>query len=119
MEEDVSCKIHKVHLEVVTQARDFMPDDSVTYALSDFFKIFSDETRVKILLVLDFGEMCVCDISETLGMSMSAISHQLRMLRNAHLVTSRREGRSIYYSLCDNHIEMILKTALEYIGENR
>ncbi len=101
------------------QAKDFMPNDSVTYALSYFFKIFGDWTRVKILLALDSGEMCVCDISETLGMSMSAVSHQLRMLRDAHLVTSRKEGRSMYYSLCDNHVKTVLETALEHIGEDR
>ena len=77
-----------------------MPDPETIEQLADFFKIFGDGTRVKIMLALDAGEMCVCDISETLGMSMSAVSHQLRMLRDAHLVTSRREGRSIYYSLC-------------------
>ena len=63
------------------------------------------------------GEMCVCDISETLGMSMSAVSHQLRMLRDAHLVTSRREGRSIYYSLCDDHVKTVLETALGHVSE--
>ena len=94
-----------------------MPSPEMVEGLADFFSIFGDSTRVRILLALDTGEMCVCDISETLGMSMSATSHQLRMLREAKLVTSRREGRSVYYSLCDDHVKTVLETALEHVGE--
>lgn len=119
MDEELVCQAHEVHKDAVERASVFMPDPETVEQLADFFKIFGDGTRVKIMLALDAGEMCVCDISETLGMSMSAVSHQLRMLRDAHLVTSRREGRSIYYSLCDDHVKTVLETALEHVGEER
>lgn len=116
-DDDIVCEAREVHNDVVAKAKGFMPPSDTVEGLADFFKIFGDGTRVRILLALDSGEMCVCDISETLGMSMSAVSHQLRMLRDAKLVTSRREGRSIYYSLCDEHVRIVLETALEHIGE--
>lgn len=115
--DDSVCETHEVHGDRVRRAREFMPDPGTVNNLADFFKIFGDGTRVRILLALDAGEMCVCDISETLGMSMSAVSHQLRMLREAKLVTSRREGRSVFYSLCDDHVKTVLETALEHVGE--
>lgn len=118
MTEDV-CDVREIHGDKVARARDSMPDPATVDELADFFRIFGDKTRVKILLALDVGEMCVCDISETLGMSMSATSHQLRMLREAHLVTSRREGKSIIYSLCDEHVRVVLETALEHLQEPR
>lgn len=114
---DIVCEAHETHSDAIASAKEFMPSPETVEDLADFFKIFGDGTRVKILLALDAGEMCVCDISETLGMSMSAVSHQLRMLRDAHLVTSRRAGRSIFYSLCDDHVRIVLETALEHIGE--
>lgn len=117
-ETDLVCETREIHNEAVARARGFMPPQDAVEGLADFFKIFGDGTRVRILLALDAGEMCVCDISETLGMSMSAVSHQLRMLRDAKLVTSRREGRSIYYSLCDDHVRIVLETALEHVGED-
>ena len=117
MDNDSVCQTHEVHPDAVRGAREFMPDQDTVESLADFFKIFGDGTRVRILLALDAGEMCVCDISETLGMSMSAVSHQLRMLRDAKLVSSRRDGRSVYYSLCDDHVRTVLETALEHIGE--
>lgn len=116
MTEEV-CDSVEVHNDRVTNAREAMPDPARTDALADFFKIFGDRTRVRILLALDTGEMCVCDISETLGLSMSATSHQLRMLRDAHLVSYRKEGKSVYYSLCDDHVRVVLETALEHVGE--
>ena len=117
-ETDLVCETREVHNEAVARANGFMPPQDTVEDLADFFKIFGDGTRVRILLALDSGEMCVCDISETLGMSMSAVSHQLRMLKDAKLVTSRREGRSIYYSLCDDHVRIVLETALEHVGED-
>ena len=113
----VACECREVHEDNVRRAKEFMPDAETVDGLADFFKLFGDGTRVRILLALDAGEMCVCDISETLGMTMSAVSHQLRMLREAKLVTSRREGRSMIYSLCDDHVKVVLETALEHIGE--
>ncbi len=112
------CDILEIHNEKVAAAKAAMPSPEHVDGLSDFFRIFSDRTRVKILLALDSGEMCVCDISETLGMSMSATSHQLRMLRDAHLVSYRKEGKSVYYSLCDDHVRNVLETALEHIRED-
>lgn len=114
---DEICDEKEVHGERVSRAKAGMPGQDLTDDLADFFRIFGDRTRVRILLALDSGELCVCDISETLGISMSATSHQLRMLRDAHLVTSRREGKSIYYSLCDDHVRTVLETALEHVGE--
>ncbi len=96
-----------------------MPGTDEIDDLSSFFRIFSDTTRVRILLALDSGEMCVCDISEALGMSMSATSHQLRMLRDANLVSFRKEGKNAYYSLCDEHVRTVLEMALEHIREAR
>lgn len=109
--------MHEVHGDRVSRAKGSMPSPDMVDGLADFFSIFGDRTRVKILLALDSGEMCVCDISETLDMSMSATSHQLRMLREAHLVSSRREGKNIFYSLCDDHVRVVLETALEHLSE--
>ncbi len=92
-------------------------NEPIVDSLSEFFKILGDSTRMRILLALDNGELCVFHISEKLGMSMSAVSHQLRTLRDAKLVASRRDGRSIYYSLCDEHIKTIVETALEHVSE--
>lgn len=118
MSED-TCDVHEVHNEKVRNALDNMPETQDVNGLSDFFKIFSDQTRIRILLALDSGEMCVCDISEALGMSMSATSHQLRMLRDAGLVTFRKEGKNAVYSLCDDHVRIVLEMALEHIREAR
>lgn len=106
-----------MHNEKVRRAVDSMPATEDIDGLSDFFKIFSDPTRVRILLALDSGEMCVCDISEALSMSMSATSHQLRMLRDADLVTCRKEGKNAFYSLCDDHVRTVLEMALEHVRE--
>ena len=92
-------------------------DNSIIDDLSDFFKVLGDSTRMKVLLALDDGEMCVYHISEELDMSMSAVSHQLRILRDAKLVTSRRDGKNIYYSLCDDHVKTIVETAFEHVSE--
>ena len=84
---------------------------------SDLFKIFSDSTRIRILDILIKGELCVQDIADSLEMNQSAISHQLRVLKQAHLVKSRRDGKTIYYSLADDHIENILRLGMEHICE--
>ena len=116
MTEDV-CDVREIHGDRVDHAKAAMPAPETVESLSDFFKVFGDPTRVRILLALDSGEMCVCDISEVLRMSMSATSHQLRMLRDAHLVSNRKVGKSVYYSLCDDHVRIVLETALEHVGE--
>lgn len=107
------------HDESIRKALGSMPSKETIEHLADLFKIFGDPTRVRILLALDAGEMCVRCISSTVDMSMSAISHQLRILREAHLVTSRRDGRTVYYALCDDHVRVVLETALEHSSEEQ
>ena len=87
------------------------------FDLADFYKIFGDTTRVKILYALDKSELCVCDISALLGMSVSAVSHQLRALRDSNLVRTKRDGKIVYYSLADEHVKSILECGLEHIEE--
>ena len=96
---------------------DHMPDAQELRLLSDFFKVFADTTRIKILCVLFQSEMCVCDLAQTLNMTQSAISHQLRILKQMKLVTNRREGKTVFYSLADSHIETILNQGIEHICE--
>lgn len=114
---DDACDIEEYHRDRIERARDGLPEPGTIEDLASFFKVFADDTRVRILLALDSGELCVCDISQTLGMSMSATSHQLRVLKDAHLVSSRREGKVVYYSLCDDHVKIVLEMALEHISE--
>jgi len=97
--------------------RETLPKDEVICDLADFFKIFGDTTRVKILYSLDKSDMCVCDISALLGMSISAVSHQLKNLRDSNLVKTRRDGKIVYYSLADDHVKSILECGFEHILE--
>lgn len=106
-----------VHAETVLRARAVMPDDDMLFDISELFKVFGDSTRTKILAALSASEMCVACISTILGMSVSAVSHQLRILRQAKLVKTRRDGKEIYYSLDDEHVGRIFETALEHIKE--
>jgi ArsR family transcriptional regulator, lead/cadmium/zinc/bismuth-responsive transcriptional repressor len=92
-------------------------DDTDICELADFFKLFGESTRLKILLALEGGELCVNDISDRLGMTMSAVSHQLRSLREAKLIKGRRDGKTIFYSLDDHHVNDILKVAAEHNSE--
>lgn len=112
-----SCEDLHVHQEVVEEVNHRMPPEEDLYDLADFFKVFGDTTRIKILYVLMCREMCVCDIANLLGMTQSAISHQLRVLKQMDLVKNRREGKTIYYSLADGHISGILSQGLEHINE--
>ncbi|MBQ6568773.1 MAG: helix-turn-helix transcriptional regulator [Clostridia bacterium] len=91
----------------------------MVFDIADLFKVFGDSTRVKILWALDESELCVCDIAAALGMTKSAVSHQLRFLRDADLVKNRREGKSIFYSLADDHVKQIFEMAVEHIYEER
>lgn len=111
------CDFIHVHDEVVERVNTQMPDEEKLYDLADFFKVFADSTRIKILYVLLCSEMCVCDLAQILGMSQSAISHQLRTLKQMDLVRNRREGKTIFYSLSDGHIKTILSQGLEHIEE--
>ena len=94
-----------------------MPDEDQLYDLAELFKIFGDSTRVRILYLLLESEMCVCDIAQCLSMNQSAISHQLRVLKNADLIRFRREGKTVIYSLADDHVRMILSCGMEHILE--
>ena len=111
------CDCHEVHKDLVTQVMNRMPDEDELYDLAELFKVFGDFTRIRILCALFEHEMCVCDIAELLGMNQSAISHQLRILKQAALVKNRRDGKTIYYSLADDHIKMIFNGALEHVEE--
>ena len=109
------CESSIIHEDVVTKVRDNMPDEDLLYDLSDLFRVFGDSTRVKIFHVLFEAEMCVCDIAALLNMNQSAISHQLRILKDARLVKKRREGKVIYYSLDDEHVKHIFDQAMAHI----
>lgn len=101
----------------IKEVTDALPDEDTLDELEELFKIFGDSTRIKILYVLHIKEMCVMDISLALGMSQSAISHQLRVLRQTRLIRSRRDGKNIYYSLADEHVHTIISMGLEHIEE--
>ncbi|MGN0382904.1 MAG: ArsR/SmtB family transcription factor [Eubacterium sp.] len=111
------CEYTHHHHEMIERIKDVLPDEEIMYSLADFFKIFSDSSRIKILCVLTEGEMCVCDIWQTLGLTQSAVSHQLRILKQMKLVKYRRDGKTIYYSLADAHIQSIISQGLEHIME--
>lgn len=111
------CESPHVHKELVDQVYDKMPDDEILYDVADLFKVFGDCTRIKILYALFESEMCVCDIADLLGMSQSAISHQLRVLKQSRLVKYRRDGKTVFYSLNDDHIKMIFNQGLEHVLE--
>lgn len=111
------CEEVKVHKEILDAVTGDMPDEERLCDLAELFKVFGDSTRIKILYALFEAEMCVCDIAELLGMNQSAISHQLRVLKQSHLVKNRREGKSIFYSLADSHVRTILNQGMEHVEE--
>ena len=105
------------HDEILKRVKDELPTDELICDLSDLFKIFGDTTRVKILFALFESEMCVCAIAELLGMTQPAISHQLRVLKDANLVGNRREGKTIFYFLADDHVRTIIAQGFEHLIE--
>jgi len=111
------CDCNIIHEEVVKDVREHMPDEETLMDLADIFKVFSDSTRVKILYALFRAEMCVCDIAVLLGMTKSAISHQLRILKQAKLVNYRKDGKVVYYSLADEHVKTIFDQGLIHVCE--
>ncbi len=113
------CDCVVIHEDVVQQVKDKMPEEETLYDLAELFKVFGDSTRIKILWALDEAEMCVCDIAALLNMTQSAISHQLRVLKQAKLVKNRREGKVVYYSLDDDHVKQIFKQGLTHINEDK
>ena len=111
------CEENCIHAELLKKAREKMPDEDELYDLAELFKVFGDSTRIRILFVLFEAEVCVCDLAEMLGMTQSAISHQLRVLKQMKLVKNRREGKTVYYSLADGHIQNIISQGMEHIME--
>ncbi|MBZ4646992.1 MAG: ArsR family transcriptional regulator, lead/cadmium/zinc/bismuth-responsive transcriptional [Petroclostridium sp.] len=112
-----NCDCNVIHQDVVNAVKEKMPDEENLYDLAELFKVFGDTTRIKILYALFTSEMCVCDIAAVLGMTQSAISHQLRVLKHARLVKYRKEGKVVYYSLDDDHIKQIFDQGLNHINE--
>jgi len=111
------CDCDVIHEEVMELVRERMPEEEKLLDLAELFKVFGDSTRVRILWALDTHEMCTCDIAYALNMTQSAISHQLRVLKQAKLVKSRREGKIVYYSLADEHVRTIFDQGMEHIVE--
>ena len=111
------CEEPCVHGDVIQRVQTQLPPDEQLYDLAELFKIFGDSTRVKILYALLESELCVCDIAKMMEVSQSAVSHQLRVLKNSKLVKFRREGKTVYYSLADDHVIHILAQGMEHILE--
>ena len=112
-----SCSCNVIHRDILDKVSKSLPKDEILYDLSEFFKVFGDSTRIKIICALFEAEMCVCDLAALLGVTQSAISHQLRTLKAARLVRYRRDGKVIYYSLDDEHIKHIFDEGLRHITE--
>lgn len=111
------CDVVATHDTAIEKVKDTMPGEDTMRELADFYKVFGDATRIRILCILLQAEVCVCDLAELLGMTQSAISHQLRILKQAKLVKNRREGKTVYYSLADDHIQTIISQGMEHIME--
>lgn len=116
--EQECCEEYEVHKNLLEIVKQTMPDETELYDLAELFKIFGDSTRIRILFVLFEAEVCVCDLAEALNMTQSAISHQLRILKQSRLVKSRREGKSVFYSLADEHVRTIVAQGQEHIEED-
>ena len=112
-----SCNEVHSHNDVIEVVKLSMPCDEELYDIAELFKVFGDSTRIKILYVLFKSEMCVCDIAQALSMTQSAISHQLRILKGAGLVKCKRDGKSMIYSLSDDHVRTIIEQGQEHIRE--
>ena len=111
------CAENVIHGDVVRAAVAAQPDEELLADLADLFKNFSDTTRIRILSLLIGGEMCVCDITACLGATQSAVSHQLRILKQSRLIKSRRDGKIVYYALADDHVKTIFAIGMEHITE--
>ena len=115
--EEICCQVHEVHRDLQQRVMETMPAETQLYDLAELFKIFGDSTRIRILFVLFEAEVCVCDLAQVLNMTQSAVSHQLKILKQNRLVKSRREGKSIFYSLADDHVRTIMAMGQEHIEE--
>ena len=111
------CGYHHEHPMLVEDVHEALPKDEEMLRVSELFKVLGDGTRMRILFALLASEMCVCDLSESLGMSVSAVSHQLRILRQAYLVRYRRVGKTVFYALADHHVKAFLSQGLDHVRE--
>lgn len=111
------CDDHEIHQPLLDIVKEKLPEEETLYNLAELFKVFGDSTRIRILFVLFEAEVCVCDLAQALNMTQSAISHQLRILKQNKLVKNRREGKSIFYSLADDHVRTIIAQGLDHILE--
>ena len=111
------CEYKYVHQDVVNKVKQDMPQDETLYDLAELFKVFGDSTRIKILYALFEAELCVCDIAQLLSVSQTAVSHQLRVLKNNKLVKFRKEGKNVFYSLADDHVRRIIDQGIEHVEE--
>jgi Predicted transcriptional regulators len=115
--ESFCCETTEIHEDLLEIVNRQMPPEEELYDLAELFKVFGDSTRIRILFVLFEAEVCVCDLAEALHMTQSAISHQLKILKNSRLVKSRREGKSVFYSLADSHVRTMIDQGREHIEE--
>lgn len=111
------CETSEVHEELLRTVREKLPPEEQLYDLAELFKVFGDSTRMRILFVLFEAEVCVCDLAEALSMTDSAVSHQLKILKQNKLIKSRRAGRSVFYSLADDHVRTIVSQGMEHVTE--
>ena len=119
MKNDICCEVEHIHEDVLARLGHRMPDERKLEDVAELFKMFGDKTRAKILCALNMEELCVCDLAALLGMNQSAISHQLRLLKAVRLVRSRKQGREVYYSLDDQHIQAIFAMAFTHVSEGQ
>lgn len=119
MEAMERCDCTVIHEDVVKQVQAQMPEEEILFDLADLYKMFADSTRIRILWALEEAEMCVCDIAVLLNMTQSAISHQLRILKQGKLVKNRREGKTVFYALSDEHVRQIFDQGLAHLLEDR
>lgn len=113
----ILCDCVVIHEDAVNRAKAAMPAEESLYDLAELFKVFGDSTRIKILCALAGSDLCVCDIAALFGMTQSAISHQLRVLRQANLVKYRKEGKIVYYCLADEHVKQIFEQGMSHVNE--
>ena len=117
-ENELCCEQTQVHGDLLKKVEQTLPPENRLYDLAELFKVFGDSTRIRILFVLFEAEVCVCDLAQVLGMTQSAVSHQLKILKSSKLVKNRREGKSIFYSLADDHVRTIIAMGMEHLTED-
>lgn len=117
-EDDFCCERTEVHPDLLRQVDELLPPEEHLYDLAELFKMFGDSTRIRILFILFEAEVCVCDLAEALHMTPSAVSHQLKLLKQSKLIKSRRDGKSVFYSLADQHVRTIISQGMEHVEES-